>query len=203
MPWLPPFIDTATTQFTLAAGETDVIHTAGTAGATTIGWALIQGEASVSVYAIFSQSAPGLPNQDGTALASPASSRVLFPYDNTHGFVTAVAIANTGSTTATISVGLKNTFATGLAPGPMVITLPPQGHTSFNMPQQYFSTLNQFGTAEFTTNGGSISVLALRFDPTGSFASAPVFAESGGAILGASRTAGAILGPMGRLSEEP
>ncbi len=182
--WAPPFIDATTTQFTLAPGETVIIHTAGTASTTTVGWALIQGDASVGVYAIFAQSAPGLPNQDGTALASAASSRVLVPYDNTHGFVTAIAIANTGSTTVTINVGLKNTFAAGLvSPAPLPITLPPLGHVSFTMPQQFTPTSNQIGTAEFTTNGGSISVIALRFDPTGSFASAPAFAESGAAIL--------------------
>jgi hypothetical protein len=191
-PWIPFFIDATTTQFTLAGGETVIIHTAGTATTTTVGWASIQGDIPVGVYAIFSQTAPGLPNQDGSALASAASSGVLVPYDNTHGFVTAIAIANTGATPVIINVGLKNTFSAGLVPSPMPITLPPLGHTSFNMPQQYLPTSNQIGTAEFSTSGGSISVLALRFDPTGSFASTPVFPESGGSILGGTGGTGTV-----------
>jgi hypothetical protein len=191
-PWFPPFVDTNTTQnMTVSPGGTTIIHTAGTASTTTIGWAEIQGSSAVSVYAIFAQTVTGRPNQDGTALASATSSRVLVPYDNTNGFVTSIAIANTGSTVASIGVGLQNTFGTGpVSPAPAAINLPAQGHTSFTIPQQFPAAGAQSGTLELTTTGGSISVLALRFDPTGSFASAPVYAESGAAILVGSGTGG-------------
>jgi hypothetical protein len=185
-PWSPPFIDTNTTQnVIMAPGGTVIIHTAGTASTTTVGWAEVQGSSAVSVYAIFAQTVTGRPNQDGTGVAAPASSRVLVPYDNTNGFVTSIAIANTGPALASIAVGLQNTFGNGpVSPAPAPINLPALGHTSFTMPQQFPAAANQSGTLELTTNGGSISVIALHFNPTGSFASAPVYPESGAAILG-------------------
>ena len=193
-PWLPPFIDANTTQnIAVPPGGTIIIHSAGTASTTTIGWAEIQGSSAVSVYAIFAQTVTGRPNQDGTSLAAVSSSRVLIPYDNTNGFVTSIAIANTGSTAASISVGLQNTFGSGpVSPPPAAINLPALGHTSFTMPQQFPAAGAQSGTLELTTTGGSISVIALRFDPTGSFASAPVYPESGGPILGGTGGTGTV-----------
>ncbi len=185
-PWVPLFVDTNTPQsITIPAGGTVLIHSAGTALTTTIGWALIQGDSSVSAYAIYAQSVTGRPNQDATTPALTASSRVIAPYDNTGGFVTSLAIANAAATSASISVGLQNTNDAGpVSPAPAAITLPPLGHMSFTMPQQFPATANQSGTAEFTAAAGSISLSALRFDPTGSFASPPTYAEIGGAILG-------------------
>ena len=184
-PWLPLFVDTNTPQnIPIPPGGTVLIHSAGTAITTTVGWALIQGDSSVSAYAIFAQRITGRPNQDAAAPASPPSSRVIAPYDNTNGIVTSIAIANAASTSASISVGLQNSDDFGpLSPAPAAITLPPLGHMSFTMPQQFSTTTNQSGTAEFTTTGGSIAAIALRFDPTGSIASPPIYQESGGPIL--------------------
>ena len=111
----------------------------------------------------------------------PISSRVLMPYDNTNGFQTSMAIANTGSTAQTITVATQN--STGSAVVQTSIVLPAQGHTSFVMPTQYTVTGGASGMAEFTSTG-TISVIAIRFNPSGSFTTAPAFPESGAAILG-------------------
>ncbi len=190
-PWSPPFTDVnSTSSIAIPAGGTVLIHSAATASTTTVGWASVTGT-SVSAYAIFSQAVTGRPNQDGTGVALAATSRVLVPYDNTNGFVTAVAIANTGSTAATITVGLENSLTSSpVTPAPASITLPANGHTAFNLPTLFAATTNHSGTAEFSVSGGTISALALRFDPTGSFASAPAYPESGAVILGGGSSGG-------------
>jgi len=192
IPWSPPFTDiNSTSSISIPAGGTVLIHSAGTAATTTVGWALVSGSSSVSAYAIFSQRVTGRPNQDATGIAATPTSRALVPYDNTNGFVTAVALANTGSTAATITVGLENSLTSSpVSPAPASITLPPMGHTSFNVPTLFTATANQSGTAEFAVSGGTIAVLALRFDPTGSFASAPSYPETGAVILGGGSSGG-------------
>ena len=190
-PWSPPFIDTNNpSSIAIPAGGTVLIHSAGTAATTTTGWALVTGT-SVSAYAIFAQRVTGRPNQEGTGVALAPTSRVLVPYDNTNGFDTAVAIANTGSTAAIITVGLENSLTSSpVTPAPTSITLPAMGHTSFDVPTLFAATANHSGTAEFSVSGGTISALALRFDPTGSFASAPAYPESGAVILGGGSSGG-------------
>jgi hypothetical protein len=50
---------------------------------------------------------------------------------------------------------------------------------AFHVPQQFTGTVGQSGMLEFYVSGRSFSVLALRFNPTGSFTTAPVFPETG------------------------
>jgi len=176
--WNPPFIEGGSTQnLALPAGGTIFLHTSGTAAATTAGWAQVQSAAGVVAYAIFTQRVPGRTDQDGTSPAAASVTRVLMPYDNTNNFVTSMAIANTTPASESISVGIQPT--TGASSQPSPINLPAQGHMAFTVPQQFSTTAGQSGMLEFYVSGGSFSVLALRFNPTGSFTTAPVFPETG------------------------
>lgn len=180
--WSPPFIESGSTQnLALPAGGTIFLHTTGTAAATTAGWAQVQSAAGVVAYAIFTQQVPGRPNQDGTAAAAASGTRVLMPYDNTNSFVTSMAIANTTSASESISVGIQPTSGASSQPTP--ITLPANGHMAFTVPQQFSTTAGQSGMLEFYVSGGSFSILALRFNPTGSFTTAPVFPETGPPVI--------------------
>jgi hypothetical protein len=51
------------------------------------------------------------------------------------------------------------------------------------MPQQFAGTANQSGLAEFYVSSGTISIIALRANPTGAVTSAPVFFETGTPII--------------------
>lgn len=179
--WNLTFLETSSTQSLLIPGAgTMFLHTPDSAGATTVGWAQVQGSAAVNAYAIFTQRVPGRTDQDGTAPAATGTSRVLIPYDNTNGFVTSVALANPTSAQETLTVGIQPT--TGSSIVGTAISLMPQGHTSFTMAQQFPSTAGQSGLIELYTNSGSISALALRFNPSGGFTTAPVYPESGAPI---------------------
>lgn len=106
---------------------------------------------------------------------SPAS--FVLPFDNTAGVVTGVALAS-GSDTLTASITVTARDAAG---GPLftdLISLPVRGHTSFMLADKYPGLNGVLGSLEFqNSNGGNISVLGLRINPSGSLTSIPVEAR--------------------------
>jgi len=181
-PWNLGFLETASTQsLILAPGNSLFLHTPGTAATTTVGWAQLQANPALAAYAIFTQRVIGRTDQDGTANAAASATRVLVPFDNTKNFVTSVAVANPTGATESITVGIQLDAGGSSIATP--ISLPAQGHKAFTVPQQFTSTAGQSGLLEFYSATGSISVLALRFNPTGSFTTAPVYPETGSPII--------------------
>jgi hypothetical protein len=180
--WTPPFQETSSTQsLSLPAASTTFLHTLGTAANLTEGWAQLQASSSVVAYAIFTQTVLGRQNQDGTAPAAAAVSRVLEPFDNSNGFATTMAIANPGTASISISVAAQPT--SGPAVQLSAISLPAGGYTAFSVPTQYLSTSGQRGLLEFSSTSGIFSIIALRFNPTGAFTASPVYAESGSPVI--------------------
>lgn len=180
--WNLTFLEVSSTQsLSVPAAGTLFLHTPGAAAVTSQGWAQLQSVAGVTAYAIFTQRVTGLPDQDGTAPAAASTSGVLVPFDNTSGFVTSVAIANPSSASESISVGMQPSVGTSSQQSP--ITLPAQGQMAFALPQQFSPTSGQRGLLEFYSASGSLSVLALRFNPTGAFTAAPVYQEAGPPII--------------------
>ncbi len=168
------------------AGSTVFLHTPGTNPTTITGWAQVIAPGGVVSYAIFTQRVPGRTDQDGTAPGSPISESVLVPFDNTGGFVTSVAIVNPSSANETVSVNIR--IETG-AISQSSILLPAQGHSAFALSQQFPETAGHRGLAEFYVTtargniGGSLSAIALRFNPTGGFTTAPVYGQPNAPII--------------------
>jgi len=167
----------------IPAGSTVFLHTPGTNSVTATGWAQIIAPGGVVAYAIFTQRVPGRTDQDGTAPAGASTDRVLVPFDNTGGFVTSVAVVNPTSVSLTASVNIK--IETG-AISQSSILLPAQGHSAFALPQQFPETSGHRGLVEFYLGPrtGTLSIIALRFNPTGGFTTAPVYGQTGAAIIG-------------------
>jgi hypothetical protein len=101
----------------------------------------------------------------------------VLAFDDTNGYFYGLAVANTTSQAASVSVTVRDAV-TGKVTGTHTITLPANGHQSFllNNPALGFpETANTSGTLEFsTTTPGQISVLGLRFNPNAAFTSVPV-----------------------------
>lgn len=193
--WDLTFLEVSSTQnLPLPGGGTLFLHTPGAASATTVGWAQLQASSAVVAYAIFTQRVSGRQDQDGTAPAAAGATRVLVPFDNTNGFVTSIAIANPSATSDVISVGLQP--SSGASSQLLPIALPAQGHTSFELPQQFSATGGQSGLLEFYSANGSFSILALRFNPTGAFTTAPVYSETGPPIIASSASPGSGTLPL-------
>jgi hypothetical protein len=112
-----------------------------------------------------------------------AGSYVL-AFDNTSGIATDVAVTNLTPLPASIPVLIRDN--TGAQVGSASVALPANGHSSFVLSDQFASTANQTGTAEFDAPvGGQISVLGLRVPPSGRFTTIPVLASTdpGGGLM--------------------
>lgn len=179
-PWTPPFLEASSTAgLVLAGGSSMFLHTPGTSALLSQGWAQLDADAGIVGYVIFSQL--GSPEQDATAPAVAASNDILVPYDDSNGFATQIAIVNPMSTPQDISVGFRTTsgaIAMGTVPA-----VPPQGHMAFALAQQFPVIAGHVGLAEFSSATGTLSLIALRSNPTKSFTAAPAFFQSGSPLI--------------------
>jgi hypothetical protein len=114
-------------------------------------------------------------NEAFVPLENRAASSFVLPYDNTNGTLTGVAIANVAAQAADVPVVIRDD--TGAQIGSATIVLVAEGHSSFVLSDQFPVTTNTLGTIEFgTPTAGQISVLGLRFAPSGAIAGIPVLA---------------------------
>jgi hypothetical protein len=180
--WTPPFIETSTTTgLALVSGTSMFLHTPGTAATLTQGWAEVHADAGIVAYTIFTNRVPGHQDQDSTAPAVNATNRILVPYDDHAGFVSAIAIVNPTATAQSVSVGFQTTD--GLIAIDALPTVPAMGHMTFVLSQQFPEILGHLGLAEFYSATGNLSMVAFRFNPTQSSASMPVFFQSGPPLI--------------------
>jgi hypothetical protein len=186
-PWTPAFLEvSSTTGLVLAAGSTLYLHTPGTAAVLSQGWAELDADAGVVAYVIFTNRVPGHQDQDATAPAVAATNRILVPYDDASGFVTAIAVVNPTATAQTIAVGFR-TVEGGIALDSLP-SVPPQGHMTFVLSQQFPVIAGHRGLAEFYSATGTLSMISLRFNPTQSSTAAPVYFQSGAPLITADPT---------------
>jgi hypothetical protein len=185
--WNLALMEAATQNVQVPAGGTVFLHTPGTGAATSVGWAQFTVSPGIVGYAIFTQRIPDRPDQDGTAPGGASAERILVPFDNTGGFLTSVALVNPTGQVEPVSVNIQ--LETGEV-SQTSISLPAQGHTAFALSTQIPATAGHRGLAEFystTTRGiigSSLSMLALRFNPTGAFTTSPVYGQSGAPVVG-------------------
>ena len=181
-PWTPPFVESVSlSSISLAAGSTLFLHTPGSSDTLTKGWGQVDAAAGVTSYAIFTQRVPEKPAQDGTASAVSASSRILVPFDNTSGLVSAIAVANPTDGAETVLANVRTSDGTFSGP---VATLPAKGQTTFLLKDVFTGTAGKSGLAEFYVASGSIAIIALRANGI-AFTAAPVYLQTGNPIIGA------------------
>jgi hypothetical protein len=179
--WNPPFQDTSALGSNIPAGSSIFLRTPGTATALSQGWAELAADPHVTGYAIFTSRQGGGRAQDSTAPAVSASSRILVPFDNSSNLIMALALVNPNPFAETVSVNFRTsdgTTSTATTPN-----MPSQGQITFLMPQQFPDTANKSGLAEFYVSSGTISIIALRANPSAAVTSAPVFFETGTPII--------------------
>jgi hypothetical protein len=158
---------------TLAVGGTAFAETPGTASALSQGWANVTASGKIGVLAIFTQAVPGRPDSEGTVAGLPSSNHVTLPFDNTQGYATGVAVANTNATSA---LGITLTFQTdtgAVSTGSLVLA--PNAHTAFVLTSQFPALAGLRGSIVFTAPTPDISIVGLRFSPTNSFTSLSAF----------------------------
>ncbi|HSR09172.1 MAG TPA: hypothetical protein VLM42_18725, partial [Bryobacteraceae bacterium] len=181
LPVVPGFLPTSTVTESVAPNATLLIDSSNSDGLQT-GYAQLNSDAGISGFIRF-RFAP----RDQEAIvpleARNASSYVL-AFDNTSGIATGAAIANLTNASANIAVLIRDN--TGAQIGSGTISLAANGHASFVLSDRFASTADQTGTIEFDTPAnGQISVLGLRFPPSGRFTTIPVMANTdpGGGLM--------------------
>ena len=180
--WTPAFLDASSTSgLTIPGGSTTYLHTRGTAASLTQGWAQLDADSGVIAYVIFTNRVPGKQDQDATAPAVAGTSRILVPFDNSTGFVTAIAIVNPAATAQTIAVAFR--VGSGQIIQSNLPSVPALGHMTFVLPQQFTATAGQSGLAEFFSSTGNFSLIALRFNPTLSSTAAPAYFMTGPPVI--------------------
>ena len=161
----PPIgLELGTLTGTIPGGGSATIRTAGTGSF--IGWAELTAPASVGGSVIYSQ--PFLKTiQEGTAtIVSAGTQHFFLPFDNTNGAVTAMALTNSGASTANLTVTVR--YSDGTSETPSFPALASRNHQSFTIPDQFPNSANRTGVVEFVSSSPLYPV-AFRFNPTGAF----------------------------------
>jgi hypothetical protein len=151
-------------------GGSLTIPTSGEGNNVAQGWGRVVTSASIAGTTIFRE---GLMSSGDSEGAVPLSlnnlTRFLLPFDNTQGFATAMALANTDpALSATVSVMLRD--PSGNVLGNHTLNLGPLTRMAFGFSDQFQETMNAAGVAEFSSSV-PLSTLGLRFSPLGSFTS--------------------------------
>jgi hypothetical protein len=154
---------------TLAVGGTTFAETPGNSASLLQGWAEVASTGRVGVTTIFRSVVPGKPDSEGTVMGVSSGSRVTLQFDNTQGFGTGVAVANTNPSqplTITLTFQLDNGAQTS---GSLFLTA--HAHTAFDLATRFPTVAGARGSILFTASSPDIVVVGLEFIPGGSFTS--------------------------------
>lgn len=154
---------------TIPPNTTYFFETPGTSSTLLQGWGEVASDGRIGVLSIFRQSVSGRPDSEGTVNGTVSNNSIFLPFDNSNGYVTGVAVANTNPTqTLNISL-LFQLEGGGQATGNL--SLPAHAHTAFVLPTMFPAVSGARGTIHFTAPTADLSVVGLRFSPTNSFTS--------------------------------
>ncbi len=172
----------ATVDQTLAPNASFIMQATGPAGASYVeGSSQIFGSGTIDGFAIF--------HYDPTAqeaivpLETRNAGSYLLAFDNTNSDLLGIAIENI--TVQSVSVPIVLRDDTGAQIGTGTIPLNGNGHVSFVLSTQFPVTANIRGTIEIDTpgfgspNAGQISVLGIRYTPSGALTTTPALANVG------------------------
>lgn len=146
---------------------------AGASSPVLTGWAELATDGSVSGSLIF-----GLTGEGGriaeavVPLETRSSPKVVFSFDNQLGFSTGIALANQSVDAASIEVLARD--ERGITLGTGRVNLAPGGHDAFDAAVRFGFLSGRKGTLEVSSSAPLVSVIGLRFNPTGSFTTIPV-----------------------------
>ncbi|HKD08820.1 MAG TPA: BACON domain-containing carbohydrate-binding protein [Bryobacteraceae bacterium] len=138
-------------------------------GPVVMGWCQLLGSGDVNAYAAFRFTSGTLDNQALAPFETGNASTYIIGFDNTNGFATGIALANTSSAAASVGIVIRDdTGATILTSS---ISLGAMAHTSFVLSSDYASTAGKRGTVELDSGpGAQIVTLGLEFNTiTGAF----------------------------------
>ena len=166
-------ITTATLDQVINSNATLLVNTASQSTSTVTGWVDVLSAGSISGAAIFRYTGGGTASEGTAPLQSQTQSTIVYPYDNTLGFSTGVALVNLSAGQASITATIFD--GNGSQLGVQTIPVAGSGHTSFMLPSNLPLTAGKRGIVKFqNASGGALAGIGLRFSPLGTFTSLPV-----------------------------
>jgi hypothetical protein len=171
-PWTLALVgNQATENIVIQPGTTYILETAASDAANTVsGWAEVVASSAIGGFAVFHQLIGASQQEAAVPLNRTGAQRLLLPYDNQGGFTTSVAVVNL-STTGEAPVTIKFRNSDGTERTEQLGRIPPRGHWAFNLIAQFGFLTNSRGVAEFSSPGGELSMLGLRFNSSNAFTS--------------------------------
>ncbi|BDC52354.1 hypothetical protein F183_A46690 [Bryobacterales bacterium F-183] len=155
-----PFGGSATKQLQIPAKGTALIQAQNT-GSLTQGWGTFDLPTGVTGYGVFRQAADGRPDQEAVVpFAASSGTRASLTYDESN-LVTGVALWYNGSQAATVTITARDEAGAQIGTG--TITMQPGTKTAFALSDRVGAVAGKRGLVEFTSSGGNIAVLGLRF----------------------------------------
>jgi len=162
---------------TLSPGATLIIESTGPDNQVVqTGWAQLVTSGAINGFAVFRQTVPSGQHEAVVPLETRNAASYVLSFDNTSGFVTGVAMANTATQSAFVQVTIRDD--NGVVIQSNSVALAALGHNAFDLAGRFPVTAARRGTVEFQTPaGGGISVLGIRFNPAGTFSTVPAMAK--------------------------
>jgi hypothetical protein len=167
-------LNNSAVSMTIAPNATAVLAATSLSPSATAGWADVLSNGPIAGYGVFHYtSLAGVQSEGTVPLEGAFASSFLLPYDNVNGFQTGVAVANLlASQQAAVSATTWD--ANGSQNGLTAFVLPAGGHQSFQLASDVPAVSGNRGIVEFSTpQGGTLTGLGLRVNPTGGFTSVP------------------------------
>gem|GEM_PF-2906601 len=172
-PWTPTLDGNPTiTNVTIPAGAAWSVITAGTDAAISSGWGEVVSDQKVGGNAVFQfMQSDGRAQEAAVPISDTLMQRLLLPFDNSNNFVTSFAVINLSqSEPADIRVAFRDDNGK-LIRFDRMAEIPAGGHLAIELPNLFPYLAGARGTMDLSALTGQISLLGLRFNPTGAFTS--------------------------------
>jgi hypothetical protein len=153
----------------IPVGGSRNVETSGLAVDLSQGWGQVTTSGSIAGMAIIRQRLDASRDSEcAVPLSFTKIRRFVLPFDNTKGFVMALALANQDPLqSAVVTVTLRN--PNGQILGNATLNLGPLARNAFALSTQFPETKGVQGLAEFSAANVDLAAVGLRFNPNGSF----------------------------------
>lgn len=139
------------------------LTTPGTSSSLLEGWADLTSSNRIRAQLMFDQVLPNSPVFEAAVPAiGDGHTALATPFDNTNGLVTSMAVANSGGSATTVQLTVRDENGTVMAV--QTLNLGAGEKTAFELTKLVPSSAGRRGLVTITSQGSSISALALRFN---------------------------------------
>jgi hypothetical protein len=159
----------------LPVNATVTIQSSGASAGLRTGWAYLSrktDDTDIAGFAVFRARVGGKPDFEAVVpLESEINFRSVLLFDNMQGFVTSVAMANSWPWKVYVQAKVRDT--TGAILQETQFPIESLGHMAFELSKKFPVTEGKRGSVEFRAQSytDAVSILGLRFNPSGAFTS--------------------------------